>query len=58
MVPNMAYHPPIMLGGVKDPIWDRKKKEKKKWYLELKKGTQKDPMEGHQKIPKRAVKDP
>ena len=29
-----------------------------KWYLELKKGTQKDPMEGHQKIPKRAVKDP
>ena len=51
MVPNMAYHPPIMLGGVKDPIWDRKKKK-------LKKGTQKDPMEGHQKIPKRAVKDP
>ena len=30
-----------------------------KWYLELKQErTQQDPIEGHQKIPKRAVKDP
>ena len=53
MVPNMAYHPPSMLGGIKDPIYGTDRK----WYLMLK-GTQKDPTEGHQKIPKRAVKDP
>ena len=41
MVPNMAYKPPIMLGGLKDPIWDK--------YIKHE-GTRKDPIEGHQKI--------
>ena len=49
MVPNMAYKPPIMLGGLKDPIWDK--------YIKHE-GTRKDPIEGHQKISKRAIKDP
>ena len=49
MVPNMAYKPPIMLGGLKDPIWDK--------YIKHE-GTRKDPIEGHQKISKRATKDP
>ena len=46
MVPNMAYKPPIMLGGLKDPIWDK--------YIKHE-GTRKDPIEGHKM---RHLKDP
>ena len=54
MVPNMAYKPPILSGGKGSHMG-----QIYCLYIKIKhEGTSKDPIEGHQKISKRATKDP